>query len=76
MPAKKPAPKKAVAPAKQTPEELRASLVAKQADLIEFRRSLAAGELANPRIVTVTRKDIARLKTALNAVDQTDKGEK
>jgi ribosomal protein L29 len=67
---KKPTPKQ------QSPEELRASLTAKQTDLLDYKRSLAAGELANPRIVGATRKDIARLKTALTAAEQTGKGEK
>ncbi len=75
MSAKTPAKKTAVT-TEQTPEALQVALVTKQSDLLEYRRSLAAGELANPRIVTVTRKDIARLKTALAMANQTGKGEK
>ena len=74
MPAKKPVKKTPIA--QQSPDELRTALAAKQADLLGYKRGLAAGELTNPRIITTTRKDIARLMTALNGAMQTGKGEK
>lgn len=76
MAAKTPVKKTTTPLQQQSPDELRAVLVAKQADLLEYKRSLAAGELANPRIITTTRKEIARLKTVLNTAAQTGKGEK
>ena len=76
MPTKKPVAKKTTAPKEQTPADLQTSLMAKKADLLELQRGLAAGELANPRIVSTTRKDIARLKTALRAAELAGKGEK
>lgn len=76
MPAKKTTPKKSAVPVEQTPDDMRTALNTKQSDLLEYRRGLAAGELANPRIITATRKDIARLKTALTAAEQSGKGEK
>ena len=42
-------------------------LTAKRVDLLEFKRSLASGELVNPRVLASTRKDIARLLTAIRA---------
>jgi len=39
----------------------------KRADYLELQKSHAAGELVNPRALTHTRKDIARLMTTLNA---------
>ena len=41
-------------------------LVAKRADLLEARKSLAAGELINPRVLTAARKDVARIMTKIN----------
>ena len=49
----------------KTIDALQAELEAKQADMLEARRGHAAGELANPRVITVTRKEIARLHTAI-----------
>jgi ribosomal protein L29 len=54
--------------------ELQADLVTKQQDLLEARKGHRAGELVNPRTITHTRKDIARLKTAIRAEEL--KGEK
>ena len=60
---KKAAPKKA-----ETKElSLGEQLAAKRADLLEARKSLAAGELVNPRVISSYRKDIARLLTKINA---------
>lgn len=54
------------APVIKTAEELEVELAAKRTDLLEARRSNAAGELINPRVITVYRKDIARLMTQIN----------
>ncbi len=48
-----------------TLEELTAQLQEKRTDLHEAKRSHAAGELVNPRVITQTRKEIARLKTSI-----------
>jgi ribosomal protein L29 len=53
----------------KTIEALQAELATKQADLLEARRGHAAGELANPRVITVTRKEIARLHTAIRIAE-------
>ena len=41
-------------------------LTTKRADLLEARRSHAAGELVNPRAITAYRKEIARILTQIN----------
>lgn len=51
----------------KTIEQLRTDLLAKTTDLLQARRGNAAGELTNPRIITVTRKEIARLNHAIRA---------
>ncbi len=48
-------------------EELKAELQSKRNDLLEARKSHAAGELVNPKVLSVYRKDIARLLTQINA---------
>lgn len=48
-------------------EQLYATLETKQKDLLEAKRSNAAGELVNPRVITTTRKEIARTLTAIRA---------
>ncbi len=53
----------------KTIDQLREELVAKTADQITSKRSHAAGELVNPRVLTVTRKEIARLHTAIRAAE-------
>ena len=53
----------------KTIEQLRTDLTAKQADLIALKRGHAAGEVANPRVLTSTRKEIARLHTAIRAAE-------
>lgn len=60
---------KKAAPKKAEVKELSLSeqLAAKRADLLEARKSLAAGELVNPRVISSYRKDIARLLTKINA---------
>ena len=52
-----------------TLDELRATLAEKQTDLLEAKRSNAAGELVNPRVITKTRKEIARISTAIRAAE-------
>jgi len=64
---KKQAPKKAAEV--KTLEQLREELVAKKTDQIASKRSHAAGELVNPRVLTTTRKEIARLHTAIRAAE-------
>ena len=57
--------KKDVTVSTKTPKQLEELLVAKQADLLGYRKGLAAGELKNPGMIKITRRDIARIKTAL-----------
>lgn len=54
----------------KTIDQLRAELVTKTTDLLQARRGNAAGELTNPRIITVTRKEIARLNFAIGAAER------
>lgn len=63
MASKKPIAKQALDITK--PEQIKKELAKKQVDLIEAKRSHRLGELTNPHILTVTRREIARLKTAL-----------
>lgn len=51
----------------KTREDLHNELATKRNDLVEAKRSNAAGELVNPRVITTYRKDIARLLTEINA---------
>jgi len=60
----------------KTIEQLRTDLATKQADLLEARRGHAAGELANPRVLTSTKKEIARLHTAIRAAELSEKESK
>jgi len=62
----KPAATKKAAEVK-TIDQMREELVTKTADLLQAKRGNAAGELTNPRVITVTRKEIARLHTAIRA---------
>lgn len=48
-------------------DQLKKDLVSKQNDLIESKRGHKLGELTNPRVITITRKEIARLHTAIRA---------
>ena len=57
----------------KTVEDLTKELQTKRQDLIEAKRSLAARELVNPRVVTATRKEIARLLTAIRAAESATK---
>ncbi|HUC96405.1 MAG TPA: 50S ribosomal protein L29 [Candidatus Saccharimonadales bacterium] len=55
----------------KTLEQLKTDLLAKQNDLVEARRGHKLGELTNPRVITVTRKEIARIHTAIAAAQNT-----
>jgi len=57
----------------KTIEQLRTELATKQSDLLEARRGHALGELANPRVLTSTKKEIARLHTAIRAAELAEK---
>ncbi len=56
-------------------DELKKDLTAKQADLLTTKKSHRAGELVNPRVLGTTRKEIARLHTAIRAAEQASKKE-
>lgn len=62
------------APVVKSLDDLKNDLAAKQKDLLEAKRGHRAGELQNPRVLTHTRKDIARLHTAIRAAEK--EGEK
>ncbi len=49
--------------------QLQAELEQKITDQLIAKRRNATGELANPRVITATRKDIARLHTAIRAAE-------
>lgn len=68
---KKAAPKKTTVKAAEvkTVDQLHTELAEKQADQIAAKRSHAAGELVNPRVLTTTRKEIARLHSAIRAIE-------
>jgi ribosomal protein L29 len=55
----------------KTLEQLKIDLLAKQNDLVEARRGHRLGELTNPRVITLTRKEIARIHTAITAAQNT-----
>lgn len=52
---------------KPAEKDLHAKLAELRQELSDARRSLAANELPNPRVVTNTRREIARTLTAINA---------
>ena len=60
----------------KTIEQLKEELAAKRTDLLAARRGHAAGELANPRVLTSTKKEIARLLTAIRAAEISEKESK
>ena len=60
----------------KTIDQLRIDLASKQNDLIEAKRGHRMGELTNPRVITTTRKEIARLHTAIRAAEMTAKENK
>ena len=51
----------------KTIDQLRVDLVTEKTNLIEAKRGHKLGELTNPRVITVTRKKIASLLTAIRA---------
>lgn len=56
------------APAKKAAEKtLAEQLTDARANLLEAQKSLAAGELVNPRVIKGYRKEIARILTKVNA---------
>jgi ribosomal protein L29 len=55
------------APEIKTIDQIRADLISKQTDLIEAKRGHKMGELTNPSVIRKTRKEIARLHTAIRA---------
>ena len=61
------------APEVKTLDQLKEELITKRSDLLEAKRSNAAGELVNPRVITNTKKEIARLLTAIKATEQEQK---
>ena len=61
----------------KTVAELQTLLAEKRAELTTNQRSLAAGELPNPRVVSKNRREIARIHTCLAQArnNETSKGE-
>ena len=57
----------------KTLAQLNEELATKRADLIAARRGHAMGELANPRVLTSTKKEIARLLTAIRVAENAEK---
>lgn len=64
---------KKTAPKAMTVADMHNELATKRADLLEAKRSHAAGELVNPRALTATRKEIARLLTQIRAAEKESK---
>lgn len=54
----------------KTLEQLREDLQKLHAEHLESRRSHVQGELVNPHVLTVQRKNIARLHTAINSAEK------
>lgn len=59
----------------KTIEQLRTDLIEKKTDQIAAIRGHKLGELTNPRVLTATRKDIARLHTAIRAAELAEQKE-
>ncbi len=59
----------------KTLAQLRKDLEKLQNELVEARRGHKLGELTNPRVLTATKKDIARLHTAITAAQSADNKE-
>ena len=53
----------------KTVETMQQELAGKLQDLLDAKRSHQAGELVNPRVLGVIRKEIARLHTAIRAAE-------
>ncbi len=54
-------------------EDLHKDLAVKEQELLDARKGHRAGELVNPRVITKTRRDVARLKTAIRAEELKEK---
>lgn len=61
---------KAKAPEIKTIEQLHIDLATLRSDQLESRKSHIQGELVNPRVLTVQRKNIARTITAINSANR------
>ena len=57
--------------ASMTSAELQKELITLRTDLADAKRSLSRGELVNPRVISATRKQIARTMTQLNHTSAT-----
>jgi len=57
----------------KTIEQLREDLIALQGEHLESRKSHKQGELVNPHVLTVQRKNLARLYTAIAATERATK---
>lgn len=60
----------------KTMSELNAELVKLTADLLQAKLGNAAGELTNPRMITVIRKNIARTHSAIGLAQKKSEEEK
>lgn len=69
--AKKTAPKEAAV--KKDLKTLVKDLESKRKDYKDHKKSHHAGELVNPRVLTATRKDIARLMTEISKLKKESK---
>lgn len=59
-----------------TVDEMKLEISKKQRELTDAKRGLMLGELANPRVITQTRREIARLHTAISAFKASPVSEK
>jgi ribosomal protein L29 len=59
----------------KTPEQLREELIKLQGEHLDSRKSHRAGELVNPHVLTVQRKNIARTHTAISIAHKTARKE-
>lgn len=59
----------------KTIKELHEILATKQQELIDVKRGHKLGELTNPHFLTVTRKEIARILTAIGNAEKIAKKE-
>lgn len=59
----------------KTIEQLHKDLEVKLQDQLDAKKSHIAGELVNPRVITSLRKEIARLHTAIRAVQLAEQKE-
>lgn len=56
--------------------DLNKALAEKHSDLLASKSSLKGGELVNPRVLGSTRKEIARIHTAIRAAEAASKESK